>query len=71
MLDKDKIEEIIFRNSKEINDIIKDILAKARVNALTPSYHNYPGMLAVYESNQDVKKLCVGELQYQKLAKAD
>lgn len=71
MYDKDKIEEIIFRNSKEINDIVEEIMAKARAKSLSVTYHSQPDIFDIYESNDNVRKMCAGEINPQKVAKVD
>jgi AraC-like DNA-binding protein len=69
--DKEKIEEIIFTNSKEINDIVDEILAKARSKPLSLMYHDRPEIFDIYESNENVRKMCAGEVSPQKVAKVD
>lgn len=69
--DKDKIEEIIFKNSKEINDIVEEIMAKTRAKSLSVTYHSRPELFDIYESNENVRKMCAGEVNPQKVAKVD
>lgn len=69
--DKEKIEEIIFRNSKEISDIVEEIMAKARAKSLSVTYHSRPEIFAIYESNENVRNMCAGEVNPQKVAKVD
>lgn len=60
--DKDKIEEIIFRNSKEIQNVVEEIMAKARSKSLSVTYHSRPEIFDIYESNENVRKMCAGEV---------
>ena len=69
--DKNKIEEIIFTNSKEISDLIEEIIIKARSKSLSLTYHSRPEIFEIYESNENVRKLCVGEVNSQKVSKID
>ncbi|WP_019991412.1 helix-turn-helix transcriptional regulator [Rudanella lutea] len=69
--DKDKIEEIIFRNSREISDIVEEILAKAKAKSLSVTYHHRPEIFGIYESNENVRSMCAGEVNPQKVAKVD
>ena len=69
--DKDKIEEIIFRNSKEISDLVEDIMLKAKAKSLSVTYHVRPDLFDIYESNENVRKMCAGEVSPQKVAKVD
>ena len=67
--DKEKIEEIIFRNSKEISDIVEEIMAKARAKSLSVTYHSRPEIFDIYESNENVRQMCLGEVNPQKVTK--
>ncbi|MGF7217829.1 AraC-like DNA-binding protein [Spirosoma lacussanchae] len=69
--DTQHIEQILFSSSKEISDIVEDILTKARANTLSLTYHDRPDIFHIYESNENVRKMCQGELQPQKIAKTD
>ncbi len=69
--DKDKIEEIIFTNSKEIQNIVEEILAKARAKSLSVTYHHQPDIFGIYESNENVRGMCAGEINPHKVAKVD
>ena len=69
--DKDKIEEIIFKNSKEISDIVEDIMVKARAKSLSVTYHSRPEIFDIYESNENVRNMCGGEVSPKKVAKVD
>ncbi len=71
MYDKDKIEKILFSSSKEINDIVEEIMAKARAKSLSLTYHSRPQLFDIYESNENVRKMCAGEVNPQKVAKVD
>ncbi len=69
--DKDKIEEIIFRNSKEIQNIVEEIMAKAKAKSLNVTYHSRPEIFAIYEANENVRQMCAGEVKPEKVTKVD
>ena len=63
--DKDKIEEIIFTSSKEISDIVEEIMIKARAKSLSLTYHSRPEIFGIYESNENVRIMCSGQINPQ------
>lgn len=69
--DKEKLEEILFSSSKEISVIIDDILTKAKAKSLSVTYHHQPEIFGIYESNENVRGMCAGEINPQKVAKVD
>ena len=69
--DKSKIEEIIFSNSKEISDIVEEIMAKAQTKSLNLTYQSRPEIFGIYESNENVRNLCVEEITPHKVTKVD
>ncbi len=69
--DKAKIEEILFSSSKEISVIIEEILTKAKAKSLSVTYHHRPEIFGIYESNENVRGMCAGEINPQKVARVD
>lgn len=69
--DKDKLEEIIFTSSKEIHDIVEEIMTKARAKSLSLTYQSRPEIFDIYESNENIRKMCLGEINPQKVTKID
>lgn len=69
--DKDQIEEIIFSSSKEISDIVEEILLKSKEKSLSVAYHNRPEIFDIYESNENVRNMCSAEVSPRKVAKVD
>ncbi|KAB7725712.1 helix-turn-helix domain-containing protein [Rudanella paleaurantiibacter] len=69
--DKEKLEEILFSSSIEISVIIEDILNKAKAKSLSVTYHHQPEFFGIYESNENVRGMCAGEVNPQKVAKVD
>lgn len=69
--DTQNIEQILFSSSKEISDIVEEILAKARTNVLSLTHHDRPDIFHIYESNENVRKMCLENLQPQNVAKKD
>ena len=68
---KDSIDEIIFSNSKEISDIVEEIMMKARSKSLNVTFQNRPEIFEIYESNQNVRQMCSEEINPQKITKID
>lgn len=69
--DKDKIEEIIFSNSKEISDIVEEIMQKARSKSLNVTFQGRPEIFEIYESNENVREMCSNKIIPQKITKQD
>ncbi|GAA4414924.1 hypothetical protein GCM10023187_44970 [Nibrella viscosa] len=69
--DNYKLESILFSSSKEISDIVEEIIQKARTNALSLTHHNHPDIFGIYASNEYVRKLCAREILPHKVAKVD
>ncbi|WP_461050053.1 helix-turn-helix domain-containing protein [Spirosoma arcticum] len=46
-------------------------MAKAQAKSLSVTYHSRPEIFDIYESNENVRNLCAGEVIPQKVAKVD
>jgi AraC-like DNA-binding protein len=68
---KDKIEEIIFSNSKEISDIVEEIMQKARSKSLNVTFQGRPEIFEIYEANENVREMCSDRIIPQKITKQD
>lgn len=68
---KEKKDEIIFSSSKEISDIIEEIMLKTKSKALNLTFRGRPEIFDIYESNENVRELCSDEINPQKIAKID
>ncbi|WP_300687754.1 helix-turn-helix transcriptional regulator [Chryseobacterium sp.] len=68
---KDKKDEIIFSSSKEISDIIEEIMLKTKAKTLNLTFRSRPEIFDIYESNENVRDLCSDEINPQKMAKID
>jgi AraC-like DNA-binding protein len=68
---KDKRDEIIFYNSKEISDIIEEILSKTKTKTLNLTFRNRPEIFDLYDTNEKVRELCSDEINPQKITKID
>jgi len=71
LYDKEQIEEIVFSSSKEISDIVAEILLKSREKPLTITHQNRPEIFDIYESNENVRNMCSAEINSQKVTKTD
>lgn len=69
--DKKKIEEIIFSSTKEISDIIEAIVAKNKARSLSLTHESRPDIFEIYESNENVRQMCMAAVTPQKLTKVD
>ncbi len=69
--DKDRIEEIIFSSSKEISDIVEEMMIKARAKSLSLTYQSRPEIFEIYESNENVRKMCSDAVEPDKVTKTD
>jgi AraC-like DNA-binding protein len=68
---KDKIDEIIFSSSKEISDIVEEIMMKARSKSLNLTFQGRPEIFEIYENNETVREMCTDEIKPQKITKQD
>jgi AraC-like DNA-binding protein len=68
---KEKIDEIIFSSSKEISDIVEEIMLKARSKSLNLTFQGRPEIFEIYESNENVREMCSDEIKPQKITKQD
>lgn len=69
--DNPKTDKIIFSSSKEINDIIEEIMSKAKTKALSLTFQDKPEIFEIYETNSNVREMCLGHLEPNKIAKND
>lgn len=69
--DNQKTDKIIFSSSKEINDIIEEIMSKAKTKALSLTFQDRPEIFEIYETNSNVRDMCLGRLEPNKIAKND
>lgn len=68
---KDRIDEIIFNSSKEISDIVEEIMMKARSKSLNLTFQGRPEIFEIYETNETVREMCTDEIKPQKITKQD
>lgn len=68
---KDRIDEIIFTSSKEISDIVEEIMMKARSKSLNLTFQGRPEIFEIYETNETVREMCTDEIKPQKITKQD
>lgn len=68
---KDRIDEIIFTSSKEISDIVEEIMMKARSKSLNVTFQGRPAIFEIYETNETVREMCTDEIKPQKITKQD
>lgn len=68
---RDEIDEIVFSSSKEIGDIVEEMMIKAREKSLKLTFYESPDIFKIYESNTNVRNMCSGEINPQKITKQD
>ena len=68
---KEKVDEIIFSNTKEISDIVEEIMLKARSKSLNLTFQGSPAIFEIYEANESVREMCTEEIKPQKITKQD
>ena len=56
--DKATIEEIIFSNSKEISDIVEEMMRKSKSKTLSITFQERPEIFEIYEGNENVREMC-------------
>jgi len=66
-----EIDKIIFSSSKEISDIIEEIMSKAKANSISLTFQENPEIFEIYETNKNVREMCCGTINPQKMAKID
>jgi AraC-like DNA-binding protein len=64
-------DEIIFSSTKQINDFIENILKDIKGKTISLSVYNEPEIFGIYESNQNVRKMCNENLRRDKITKTD
>ena len=68
---RDKVDEIILSSSKEISDIVEEIMLKARSKSLNLTFQGRPAIFEIYEANESVREMCTDEIKPQKITKQD
>ena len=68
---KDRVDEIILSSSKEISDIVEEIMLKTKSKSLNLTFQGRPEIFEIYESNENVREMCSSEMKPQKITKQD
>lgn len=68
---KREVDEIIFTCSKDISDIVEEIMAKARSKSLNLTFQSQPEIFEIYETNENVREMCAGGISPEKITKID
>lgn len=68
---KNIVDEIIFSSSKEISDIVEEIMRKAKSKSLNITFQDRPEIFEIYEENQNVRAMCTDEIKPQKITQMD
>ncbi len=68
---KEKKDEIIFSCSKEISDIIEEIMLKTQAKTLNLTFRSRPEIFDIYDANENVRDLCSEKIVPGKITKID
>lgn len=63
--------DIIFSSSKQINDLIDEILDGIKSKSVSLTVQGRPEIFDIYESNKNVQELCINKINPQKVTKLD
>ena len=64
-------DEVIFSSSKQIKDVIEQILVEIQSKSVNLTVKQTPEIFFIYESNKNVQKMCTNELVPEKITKTD
>lgn len=64
-------DEVIFSSSKQIKDVIEQILEEIQSKSVNLTVKQTPEIFFIYESNKKVQKMCTNELVPEKITKTD
>ncbi|MEC3875866.1 helix-turn-helix transcriptional regulator [Chryseobacterium salviniae] len=63
--------EIIFNSSKQINNLIEEILTEIKSKSVSLTFHELPDIFGIYESNENVQCMCAKKINPSKITKPD
>lgn len=63
--------EVIFSSSKQINEVIEQILEEIKSKSVNLTVKQTPEIFLIYESNKKVQKMCTNELIPERITKPD
>lgn len=63
--------EIIFSSSKQINNLIEEIISEIKSKSVSLTFQDRPEIFDIYESNKNVQSLCLNKINPQKVTKLD
>lgn len=63
--------EVIFSSSKQISDIMENLLNEIKAKSVTLTIQENPDIFDIYLTNQNVQKMCSSELIAEKVNKVD
>ena len=64
-------DEVIFSSSKQIKDVIEQILEEIQSKSVNLTVKQAPEIFFIYQSNKNVQKMCTNELVPEKITKTD
>ncbi len=64
-------DEVIFSSSKQIKDVIEQILEEIQSKSVNLTVKQTPEIFFIYKSNKNVQKMCTNELVPEKITKTD
>lgn len=69
--DNNAQHQIIFSSSKQINDLIEEILKEIKSKSVSLTIQGRPEIFDIYESNKNIQELCLNKMNPQKVTKLD
>ncbi len=63
--------EVIFNSSKQINDVIENILEEIKSKSVNLTIKERPDFFEIYESNTNVQKMCSNTINPDKITRSD
>jgi AraC-like DNA-binding protein len=70
-VDNNVQQQIIFSSSKQINDLIEEILKEIKSKSVSLTIQGRPEIFDIYESNKNIQELCLNKINPQKVTKLD
>lgn len=63
--------EIIFSSSKQISNVIEEILMEIKLKSVSLTFHDRPDIFRIYETNENVQSMCTRRITPEKITKPD
>lgn len=71
IIQKMNSSEVIFSSTEEINTLIEELVDAMKSKSLTLTYNNQPEIFGIYQENDNVREMCEGDVDPNKISKPD